>query len=320
MIEFRKLAKRGDNVDKRKTIIVWMDGKKTKITKNKKVDRNEQPAYFARETAATKEDTGQNDPIPTYVRQNTLENEVPYKKGKKQNGKTYKQIFISAISAIVLGVGLGLLMLYMFTGIDNNSIGNPATEKTSGQPNNSGDGVAAADVSTYPTEGLEAFVLQAGIFNDESNLKVVQDKFSQAGFLTMVWKRDNQYFLFANVGKTKDQTDTKKVRYKELGLDTYAKKWSTGEAELELTKAEHEWLQNFDSLFTKSLKSVSTNKSIPSTDWNEWIESYPAGGEKTKSFHEQVKGLQKDVKDANETTSPIILLKLWNQFETSILK
>lgn len=309
-------------MDKRKTIIVWMDGKKTKITKNKNAAKHEQPSFFTKEQAATTEDNSENDQIPTYIRQNTLENEVPFKKGKNQKGKTYKQILFSAISAILLGVGLGVLMLNMFTNIDNNAVGekiNPVSEKTSGEPNNSDGKAAVADTSTYKIKSLDAFVLQAGIFNNESNLKVVQDKFSQAGFLTMVWKRDNQYYLFANIGVTKDQTDTKKARYKELGLDTYAKEWSTGEKEIELTKAEYEWLENYHNLFNNSLKSVSNNKSLPSADWNKWIESHPDAGEKTASFYEKVKGLKNDIEDADETTSPIVLLKLWDQFATTII-
>lgn len=312
MIEFRKLAKRGNNVDKRKTIIVWMDGKKAKITKNK------EDKQVAREQAATKEDSGEVEPIPTYIRQNTLENEKKksFKKGKKQKSKTYKQIFISAISAILLGVGLGLFMLNMFADIDNSSVGgkvDPLTEKTT-----SGSAVAS-DVSTYMVEGLEAFVLQAGLFNEKSSLKVVQDKFSQAGLLTMVWEKDNQFYLFANIDGTKDLADPKKARYEAFGLDTFAKEWRTNEAEIKLTKAEYEWLQNFHALFITSLKVVSDNKAIPTSDWNKWIESYPGSGETTAPFYKKVKSLQSNIKEVNETTAPIVLLKLWNQFANTIV-
>lgn len=304
-------------MDKRKTIVVWMDGKKTKITKN-----NNTEEFTTREQAATREDNSEYDPIPTYVRQNTLENEAPFKKGKKRNNRIYKQVFTAAISAILLGVGLGIFMLNMFTNIDTNSIGdaiNPLT-KTGGQMNDSsGDGAAVADVSTYKLEGLEAFVLQAGLFNDEPNLNKIQEKFKQAGYLTMVWKRDNHYYLLADIGGTKDQTDGKKANYKEKNLETYAKEWRTSKTEVEVTKGEYEWLQTFHTLWNESLKRVSANKSIVPADWNKWIEAYPANGKKTVSFYEKVKSLKSDVKEANETTSPIVLLKLWNQFETNIL-
>lgn len=298
-------------MDKRKTIIVWMDGKKTKITKNNNTDE------FTREQAATREDNGENKPIPTYVRQNTIENEVPFKKGKKQNTKNYKQIFIAGISAIVLGVGLGLFMLNMFTNIDTDTI-NPLT-KTSGQPSDSSSGAATTEASTYKLESLEAFVLQAGLFNDETNLSKVQEKFEQAGLVTMVWKSDNQFYLFANIAGTKDQADSKKTSYQEMDLETYAKKWQTSETEVNITKGEYEWLQRFNSLWNQSLQNVSNNKALITDDWNKWIEAYPTGGEKTAPFYEKVKSLQSDIKDANETTSPNILLKLWNAFDNSML-
>lgn len=309
-------------MDKRKTIIVWMDGKKTRITKNNNGNQNEPQPNFTREHAATKEDNGEYDPIPTYTRQNTLENEVDLKKGKKQKDKRYKHIFFATISAILLGAGLGIFMLNMFTNIDMNTIGekiNPQTEKTSSESNNASSGAVATDLSTYKLKSIQAFVLQAGLFNDETNLKAVQDKFKEAGFLTVAWKRDNQYYLFANIGETKDQTDTKKAKYKEMNLETYAKEWNTKETEVKLTKSEYQWLQNFHDLWNKSLKRVSNNESISSTEWSKWIESYPNGGEKTVPFHEKVKSIQSDLKDANQITSPAVLLTLWNQFENIIL-
>ncbi|ASN05099.1 hypothetical protein [Virgibacillus necropolis] len=309
-------------MDKRKTIIVWMDGKKTKVSQNKNVNQTVQHAYKNEEHAATNEDKKELDPIPTYIRQNTFEEEVPFKKSKSPKNKTYKHIFLAAISAILLGVGLGVFMLNMFTNIDTNTVGgvfNQQTETTNGDASNSGEEAIASDLSTYTLKGLQAFVLQAGLFSEESNVTVVQEKYDTAGFPTMVWKRDDNYYLFANVAETKDQTDSKKAKYTELNLETYAKKWTTSEVEIELTETEYKWLQDFHNIWNMSLKNVSKNQSISSTEWNEWIKSYPENVKNTSEFFEKVKSLQTNIDEASETSSPILLLKLWNHYENFVL-
>lgn len=310
-------------MDKRKTIVVWMDGKKSKINQSQNVDQNSHHAYTNREHAATNEDNKELGPIPTYIRQNTFEEEVSFKTSKKQKNKTYKHIFVAAISAIVLGVGLGVFMLNMFTNIDTNAVGgkvNLQTETTNGEKDNTNNGALAADLSSYTLKGLQAFVLQAGLFNNESNLTVVRDKFDKAGFQTMIWKRDTQYYLFASIAETKDQTDSKKATYKQLNLETYAKKWTTSEVEIELTEAEYTWLQDFHTIWNTSLKNVSDNQSITSIEWNKWIESYPDNGKNTGQFYDNVKSLKNNIDEANESSSPIVLLKLWNQYENFVLK
>ncbi|WP_404453265.1 hypothetical protein LG329_03240 [Virgibacillus necropolis] len=303
----------------RKTIIVWMDGKKTRISKNKNSDQNSQHPHINTEQAAAREDNKEIEPVPTYIRQNTFDEEVPLKNSKRKNTKIYKHIFVAAISAILLGVGLGIFMLNMFTNIDANAVNGKVNLQTD-TSNTSNSGAAASDLSTYTLKSIQAFVLQAGLFNDESNVTVVQDKFKKAGFPTMVWKRDTQYYLFANLAETKDQTDSQKATFKELNLDTFAKKWATNEVEIELTEAEYNWIQDFHTLWNASLKDVSKNQTFSSKDWNKWIESYPDNGKNTTQFYENVQSLKTNIDKASESSAPIILLNLWNQYENFVLK
>lgn len=292
-----------------------MDGKKARISRNQNVDQNSQHPYTNTEHAAAQENNRDNEPVPTYIRQKTYEEESF---NNRKRNKTGKHIFIAAISAVVLGVGLGIFMLNMFTNIDTNAVsGNkdPLTETADTSEN-----AIPQDLSTYTLESFQAFVLQAGIFSKETNITVVQDKFKEAGFPTMIWERDNQYYLFANIAETEAQADSIKAMFKELKLETYEKKWTTSKVDMKLTEAEYKWLQGFHQLWNTSLKNISENQAFSSSKWSKWIESYPDNGGNTGQFFDNVKSLQKNIEKASESTGPVILLKLWKQYENFVMK
>ncbi|MFZ3576404.1 hypothetical protein [Virgibacillus sp. DJP39] len=305
----------------RKTIIVWMDGKKTKLTKKKNV----QHSHINSEIAAAKE-TNEDDQIPTYVRENSFETEEFFKTStsKRKGSKTYKHIFTAIISAIVLGTALGIFMLNMFTNIDINSgpvAGkmNSSTDSTNNDAGNTGNGTVVSKSSTYSLEGFKAFVLQAGLFNENSSVTAVQDQFKQPGIPTMVWKKGEKFYLFATVTNTKDQANAIKSSYKNLNLETYAKEWSVKKAELKITEAEYKWLQDFHTLWNKTLENVSNNKKFSSTDWNSWVKAYPAQGEKTREFYEAIKKLDPKIGEISQNTAPVTLLKLLRNYENLIV-
>ncbi|ASK63063.1 hypothetical protein CFK37_13365 [Virgibacillus phasianinus] len=305
-------------MDKRKTIIVWMDGKKTKVSKNDTKNNPMQSTYTNTEQAAAQESNNEIDPIPTYIRQNSLEEEAAFKKGKGNKNKLIKHIFIATMTAVLLGVGLGIFMLNMFTNIDANEVNGKIG--STGETTGANKGVTATDQATYTLKGLQAFVLQAGLFNDEANVAVVQNKFNDAGIQTMVWKRDDQYYLFANIAQAKDQTDDEKAAYKASDLETYAKKWTTTETNVTITDAEYNWLQNFHNLWNASLEKVSADQSLPSTKWEDWIASYPENAKNTAEFYQAVKENQSSISEASKESAPIVLLNIWNQFDQLVLK
>ncbi|WP_430785005.1 hypothetical protein VBD025_09970 [Virgibacillus flavescens] len=310
-------------MDNRKTIIVWMDGKKTKLTKDENPDKNLRNVYENNESAAAKEDSNDKDPIPTYIRQNTFEEEVPVKTSKQKIKKTYKHIFIAALSAILLGIGLGIFMLNMFTNIDTPPVQGKGTSDTNSaidSSKNLGEEVTVANLSTFTLPKLEAYVLQGGLFSEESNAKEIQDAFNVPGFPTMLWKRDNNFYLFTNITKTKEQSDSLKTMYKEANLETYVKKWSVGEAEVELTEAENQWITNYQELWNSSLKILSSNQTISTSDWNKWLSDYPEGGKNSSSFYSNVKGLVTQLTDSKESMYPIFLLEIWKHYENFVME
>lgn len=310
-------------MDNRKTIIVWMDGKRTNLSKDENPDKNLRRDYVNNEFAAAKEDRNNIDPIPTYIRQNTFKEEVPVKTSKRKINKTYKHIFIAAFSAILLGIGLGIFMLNMFTNIDTPAVlgkGTSDTNSVEGSSSNTEKEAIAANLSTFTLPKLNAFVLQGGLFSEKSNVKEVQAAFTDAGYRTMIWERDNKFYLFSNITETKEQSDSLKAMYKESSLETYSKEWTVGEAEMKLTAAENKWMNKFHELWNSSVKMISSNQTISSSEWNKWLADYPDSGKNSSAFYSDVKGLVTQFVEAKENLQPILLLEIWKHYENFVLE
>ncbi|WP_099158658.1 SPOR domain-containing protein [Virgibacillus ndiopensis] len=308
---------------KKKPIILWINGKKTKINRN--ADKRDVYMYD-REQAATIEDSSNKDnTIPTLARQHDYEiNGYVGESMDKSRFSIYKPIIFATVSALVIGLCLGIIMLNMFVGIGKevSGTGNVPNQLLNNNENNSSasGNTTESAVSNVTFEQINGYVLQAGVFSNETNANEWAKKYDKSGFGTMLWKRDGKYYLLAGLSSTKEHAKEQAKSLKEKDFEIYVKEWSTSEIQKSLTKEEGEWIHSFRDLWYESLMAVTGQEVISTDSWKSLLDRYPKQSDRLSSFFDVLKNSYKQFSEVNQQRAQIILLNQWKQYETSLSK
>ncbi|WP_373892968.1 SPOR domain-containing protein [Virgibacillus natechei] len=281
-------------MDKKK-IVIW------KVGKSKKDNR---------EHAATLQDS-EDDPIPAFAREND------HKPPKKQNRlKRFKPIIVTIITAIAIGSILGVIMLRMFVGIDSdmtesNNIPAATIDEEDEDSN--------ADIATSTLEQINAYVLQGGVFSDETNAEEWISKYEQAGFPSFIWEQEEKYFLLVGLANTEERAEQFANQLKEHEFDIYVKEWTTEEGEVDLTEEEHEWLQSFHENWQEGLNALENDEGFAVDNWEALIENYPEDSENLAGLKEKLSDFQESIQaQVKGFEAQHILLQLWQQYSEVI--
>ena len=286
----------------KKPIIVRENGKKLK----QKNISNVQTVHA--EQAATLQESNE-DPIPVFARSSDTDIKRPEKDSKFSY---FKPIIIAILSAIVIGSILGFIMLRMFVGIEtelssqsSNTL--PIVDKD--QDNES------AETNQSSLESIEAYVLQGGVFSEQANAEAWNKKFEDAGLSSMIWEKENQFFLLLGLANEKEQAkNILETVKKDADLDDFVKGWSTDKVKAELSKEEAEWFQSFRDQWTKALSEVSSQEALTPSSWENVVANYPKESDRAKPLAEAIS----NVKKAEGTQAQIDLLHLWNVYDQSL--
>lgn len=286
----------------KKPIIVRENGKKLK----QKNISNVQTVHA--EQAATLQESNE-DPIPVFARSSDTDIKRPEKDSKFSY---FKPIIIAILSAIVIGSILGFIMLRMFVGIEtelssqsSNTL--PIVDKD--QDNES------AETNQSSLESIEAYVLQGGVFSEQANAEAWNKKFEDAGLSSMIWEKENQFFLLLGLANEKEQAkNILETVKKDADLDVFVKGWSTDKVKAELSKEEAEWFQSFRDQWTKALSEVSSQEALTPSSWENVVANYPKESDRAKPLAEAIS----NVKKAEGTQAQIDLLHLWNVYDQSL--
>ncbi|WP_188453506.1 SPOR domain-containing protein [Virgibacillus oceani] len=304
---------------KKKPIILWINGKKSKITRN--VDKNDSH-LFDKELAATIEEPSNKDnTIPTLARQHNYEINHLGNPNSTSKFSMYKPIIFATISAIVIGLCMGIVMLNMFVGIGKevNGDGNATNPLTENTTNGSDPGEHANQaLSSVTFEQINGFVLQAGVFSSKSNAAEWAKKYEKSGYATMIWNREGKYYLLAGLSSTKEQAKEQAKVLQGSDFEIYVKEWSTVESEKDLTKQEGEWVHSFRDLWYESLMKVTGKKDIPTGSWKSLLDHYPKQSNRLSGFFEELAVTYKQFSEVNHQKAQIILLNQWKLYETAL--
>lgn len=293
-----------------------MNGEETSIKREKK--GNEWDETYL-EQAATVDKSLNNNEISEFEK---VSSSAPKK--KKAMSQVVKTMILAAISAIVIGVALGFIMLRMFAGIDEssqqvNSYGNTTQSGAANSDEvNTGAGVSSE-------KKLQAYVVQGGVFSTEKKAKEWQVQFKNAGFESLIWQREGQYFLFAGISKTEQTADETAGLFSAENLETYVKPWSTKVAGVEESDQETDVLKKFLSTWNNTLENInsSDHPSLNKEEWEKWIASIPEESKKElQPLTEQATKLIQVLNEGenmDENQLQISLLKLWKGFESYLL-
>ncbi|MGY0693178.1 SPOR domain-containing protein [Virgibacillus sp. FSP13] len=296
----------------KKPPIIRMNGKKTKTSRNDDMKKN---GMIHDEHASTLEESDKNERIPTFDRNHSIdENDRKYA-AKIKRLQNVKPIIVAAVSAVVIGICLGIIMLNMFDGKGdggNSEIGYTTTSNTDKNKQNSEQTLSSATL-----DPIHAFVLQAGVFSTEANASKWSKKYQKAGFPTTIWQRDDQFFLLAGIAETEEQADSLKANFADF--DIYVKEWNTKETEKQFTQSGNEWILSFTDLWHESLKAISAHETVSAEAWQKLLDGYPKQAEKLSPFVEQLSDSYKKFAETSAANEQIFLIEQWRQFEMLVL-
>lgn len=218
-----------------------------KMTNNK---HNDDP-FVHRETPE------QQDPFRVIQDGNAVKKErendvtpIHYRPKQVREKNWIAPIFLTILTAGAVGTVLGMFIINLFTGIENEQVGedrNPtSTSAVTAQGTN--DQVHAGSLPV-----LAGYVLQAGLFEEQANAEEWQQTYTSAGQPAFIWERDEQYFLLIGIYHTEDQAKQRAVELQGEGFDVFVKAWQTTEKELELPEDASAWIGQFGQVFEDAL-------------------------------------------------------------------
>ncbi|MEC5422039.1 hypothetical protein QGM71_00850 [Virgibacillus sp. C22-A2] len=301
-------------MDKKKTIIIWENGRQTKLNINDN-DTSKESHEVKRELAASLQES-ENGQIPTFSRPNT--NKYKENSNKQQKYTFLKPVIFAVLSAIIIGTILGVIMLRMFVTMGEDS---PATGETitpimdTEEENTNDENEAVSETISENHESISAFVLQAGVFSEESNANEWASDYYRAGLPGVIWERDNQYFLLVGLTNSKEQAMQLAADLEKDGFETFIKEWKTNGSEIELTNTEHAWLHDFHEHWYMYFNSLNEQTVLSGNEWKDLITAYPEASEKLSTISQEIIRLQKEMDESDKVETQNILLELWKQYE-----
>lgn len=259
-------------MNKNKAVLVEKNGQqlKYKINSTKNLDATD------REHAAALDDDS-DDSSPAITGLSKSNKSI----GKKKQASLLflKPIVLAITSAVIIGSLLGFLMLRIFVDVEADKAGQASNNLPAQAVN--GNSETSLGTTSISLEPLKAHVLQAGIFSEAANAEEWAENYASKGISTMIWQRDNQYFLLAGIATTQDQAKVLAEEMKqEQSVDIFVKEWSTIAGETEVSTLEQEWIVKFQQVWLESITSLTDQGSVTTESWSNLLSERPESTEK----------------------------------------
>ncbi|HLR52836.1 MAG TPA: SPOR domain-containing protein [Candidatus Avamphibacillus sp.] len=303
----------------RKKLTVKMNGE----TIDKQEKLNQKQAHFNQkiynEQAATNEITNKN--VNPFARD----------KGNKKKGvkisnmrrigyvKELKPIIIAVITAIFIGSVLGFILLKMFVNIDNGLANTSNSNPVVHLDANTKD-TPKENTSKVTLPSIQAFVLQGGVFSAEENAKEFASKYNKKNINTVIWERDNQYYLITGLANSKESANDLADQQEGHGLEVFVKEWESPAIEVQLANNEFEWFQSLHNLLVKSIDGINGKDSLPVDGWSALFDENKTESEKIISFKEKIEPYTKNIKEGGKSDIQYELLEIWYELEAFLSK
>lgn len=227
-----------------------------------------------------------------------------------------KPIILASSAAILIGGILGFIMLNLFTNIGGNlkyadkdptSVHADPVEKIT------------EDKSEIILKEMGAFVLQGGVFSEKVNADEWANTYQQAGFPTVIFKRDQQYFLLVGLADTEERAKKLATALEKDQFDVYVKRWTTKEKRITLTAEENHWLLSFQEQWKNTLQSISKQEGVLLEGWSDLTNSYPLQSPEILQLVEMIHAFhQDDLAQKSDFELQNMLLYIWGQYEDII--
>lgn len=249
----------------------------------------------------------EKDEIPTFTRKvHSL------KQSDRRKNARFKPIIIAVSSALSVGFVLGFIMLHFITNIGEE------TRKGENHASVHADTIKASSTDDVSLSKMNAYVLQAGVFSEKENAKEWQDNFLEAGFETIIWERDDQYYLFAGITDTEEQAKILKESFAASHIDVFIKEWLVEGQEIR-GDVFATYLKDFSDVWISTLQSYSEEKEILMKEWEGLYKQGDTILEYDSPLIDKVAEMVAEIDaDITDNSFQIILIDLWKAYEKSM--
>jgi len=257
--------------------------------------------------------------IPTYTGADKL---TKKKQGGIQRSVHFKPILTAGISAIMIGTIMGMIMIHLFTNLADAGEPEDHTAVTSTLPKEDEQTKEEEDEGNNEKEGqavlsgMNAYVLQAGVFSNQENADDSAKEYDKAGFITVIWERDEQYYVLVGISETKDKGIDVAEEVGSNDLDIYVKEWMTEKSQAKLDKSEEQWIKAFEKQWETTLGLLEKEKKIPVEEWASLIKNLQLQSESVQAVEETINEFLKDGEtELSVQEAQRLLIKTWKQYE-----
>ena len=292
--------------------IVKMNGKKIN-DKQKLKSRMNTASPIKNELAAT---IDKNRETSSFIADHHKKNMESSSK-KIQFIQIVKPLTIAISLAVIIGTIFGFIMLKIFGTIDNGMISQGNNPIVSVENSSEKEENAKKDVMKTELPGIQAYILQGGVFSSKENAEKFADDFQGNGVMTMIWKRDNEFFLILGLSHSLKEANKMAANIEENNLDVFVKEWETPTREIKVTKDEEEWIHSFQMTLNTAIERLDNPKNDSFAEWDDLLKNIPNQSESLSSFEELIHELLNNEKENNDSKSftQKDLLKIWLQYE-----
>lgn len=236
---------------------------------------------------------------------------------KKRKVKLFHPVVLSSIAALLIGTVLGLMVIQFFIGSDN-TYDLWGSQSTVPKATTGASPSATEQPQTIQLEAMQAYVLQAGVFSEKENADQIAAQFQKAGVHTMVWNRDDQYYLFADAAGTLEAANSKAEKLKAMQLDVYVKEWIVPSKTLEISTDSYEWVRDFQAQWEASLSTLDQDKNVASEGWKKLKETGSALSLADSKWQQLFDQVVPDWQQFIGNAATIHLLELWKTYEHNL--
>nr|WP_255639715.1 SPOR domain-containing protein [Aquibacillus saliphilus] len=212
----------------------------------------------------------------------------------------------------------------MFAGIDDNDADQVNAIQTqqkenNGTSNESVDQATIAGNESVTIEGLDSFVIQAGVFSTKEKAEEWRQQYTDAGFPAMIWENNDEFRLFAGIYQSESSAEPLESAMIAENLDPYVRAWQTETMTIEASAEFDAWLDSFSDHWNDSITILTSEKNLSSiqSEWSEWMSNYPESDPQLGAdLH--VAGQQLVQSIENEDNAQLLqmdLLNLWKQVD-----
>lgn len=239
---------------------------------------------------------------------------------KKSKRKVFKPIIIASVLAIATGTVLGVIMLNMFTSIDEKQVATTNNQISAGtvDDNEEQNETAGAVSGTKSTEleSWSAFIIQGGVFSERSNAEELATTFESSGHAPVIWEKDNQYFILLGISETEEGAERIAEEISNTGHDVFVKGWETANKSVDLTEEEQKWMESFTSEWKSTLETISDeDKGFSQKNWEALLENNFEANESLNNFSKQLTATFNNYKEADKIDHQQLLLEIWLLYE-----